>query len=550
MGTFDDLDLAPELVEALASEGIEAPSALQSQLIPVLLRGNSVLATAGPGSGIVVAYGAPLLSRLDADGDGPLALILVPSADRMEGVADSLARLASLTGHRVAALDGLYVLPDRAHILVAIPEAARTRVAAGQLSLERLEALVVDGAGAMAAGDGLETVEALLEGVSADVQRLVVAQPVTEAVESFAEAHLRRAVRVPPGGDRDTGSPNRGSLVVMEVSQPREEAALRAVSHLLLEARHVVVFVRSEDAAADLGDFLTLRGYAAGRPGASELPVWLAVDALETRKILDEHEGEDLVVVSVDVPGDLDVLDRRHGGGREGVILCLPRELAHVEAMAADAGYGLVRAELPAPDGTPGPLDDLFQELDGALEELDVAAYRALLEPLFDEHGPSAVAAAAVALLRKRPVQAPPSPSAGAPPLGQPPAFVRLFMSVGTKDGVRPGDIVGAITGEARVESNQIGKIDLRETFSLVEVDRTVAGAVIQALNGTSIRGRATRVDYHREDRGSRPARRDDRGGRRDDRGGRGGRPGGAGGRSGGGGAHRGRRPPRRDEGS
>lgn len=542
MSTFEELDLAPELVEALASEGIETPSALQSQLIPVLLRGNSVLAGAGPGAGVVVAYGAPLLSRIDADGDGPGALILVPTAERMEGVADSLARLASLTGHRVAALDGLYVLPDRARILVATPEAVRARVAAGQLSLEGLEALVVDGAGAMAAGDGLKAVEALLEGVSGQVQRLVVAQPVTEAVEAFAEAHLTRAVRIPPGGDRGSGSPDRGSLTVMEVEEPREEAALRAVAHLLLEARHVVVFVRSEDAAADLGDFLTLRGYAAGRPGETELPVWLAVDALETRKALDEHGGQDLAVLSVDVPGDLDVLDRRHGAGREGVLLCLPRELAHLEAMAAAAGYGLVRAELPAPRGTPGPLDDLFSELGGALEELDVAAYRALLEPLFAEHGPSAVAAAAVALLRKRPVREPRT-DAGPRPPGQPPAFVRLFMSVGTKDGARPGDIVGAITGEARVDSNQIGKIDLRETFSLVEVERSVAGAVIQALNGTSIRGRATRVDYHREDRSSGRAggRRDDRGGRRDDRGGRGGR-------SGGGGGHRGRRPPRRGD--
>lgn len=548
MSTFEDLNLAPELVEALASEGIETPSAVQAQLIPVLLRGNSVLAAAGPGSGIVVAYGAPLLSRIDPEGDAPRALVLVPSADRMEGVADSLARLASMTGHRVAALDGLYVLPDRAHILVATPEAVRARIASGQLSLEALEAVVVDGAGAMAVADALATVEAVLEGISGEVQRLVVAQPVTEAVEAFADAHLRKAVRVPPGGERDAGSPPRGSLTVMEVSEPRAEAALRATAHLLLEARHVVVFVRSEDAAADLGDFLTMRGYAAGRPGEANRPVWLGVDALETRKVLDELPDQDLVILSVDVPGDLDILDRRHGGGREGVILCLPRELGHLEAMASAAGYGLVRAGLPTPAGTPGAVDELLRQLGDALEELDVPAYRALLEPLFATHGPSAVAAAAVALLRKRPARETPPAAAAQQPTGQPPAFVRLFMSVGTKDGVRPGDIVGAITGEARVESDQIGKIDLRETFCLVEVERTVAASVIQALNGTSIRGRAARVDYHRENRGGGRDERGSRGGGRDDRGGRGGRRDDRSGRSGGSSGHRGRRPPSRGD--
>jgi ATP-dependent RNA helicase DeaD len=61
---------------------------------------------------------------------------------------------------------------------------------------------------------------------------------------------------------------------------------------------------------------------------------------------------------------------------------------------------------------------------------------------------------------------------------------------------------VGAIAGEAGIDAGRIGRIELKDSFSLVEVEQGVADRVIKGLNGTSIRGRAARVDYHREERG------------------------------------------------
>jgi ATP-dependent RNA helicase DeaD len=82
---------------------------------------------------------------------------------------------------------------------------------------------------------------------------------------------------------------------------------------------------------------------------------------------------------------------------------------------------------------------------------------------------------------------------------GRPVAFVRLFVSAGTRDNIRPGDLVGAITGEAGVKGEQVGKIELRDTFAVVEVAADVADRVIRALNGTTLRGRSLRVDFDRK---------------------------------------------------
>lgn len=503
MASFEALDLTPELVEALASEGIETPTRLQEQLIPVIRRGSDVVALAGPGSGILAAYAAPLLERVPPEGDGPLVLILAATTERAEALAESVGRLATVTGHRVAALGPLWVLPDRAQVVTATPDEALARLRAGHLSLERIQALVVDDAAGMAASGALSAVSTLCEGLKAEVQRVVVCLPLSEAVESFVATHLRKVVHVPPRASEETESPRyRGEVRALEFDGARDEAALRAVADLLGEARHVAVFVRNEDVAADLGDFLSLRGYRAGRPGDPDTPVWLAASSLEGRHALDEADAEGVVVLSADVPGDADALDRRHGAGRGGAILALPRELAHLKAVAQQAGYGVAIRPLPMPEVRPSGLARLLEQLGEAAATEDVEAYRALLEPVFEKHGAATVAAAAVALLRQRTAAAPSATEAPAPP-DRVQTFVRLFVSVGKRDNVGPGDLVGAIAGEAGIDAGRIGRIELKDSFSLVEVEQGVADRVIKGLNGTSIRGRAARVDYHREERGS-----------------------------------------------
>jgi ATP-dependent RNA helicase DeaD len=101
--------------------------------------------------------------------------------------------------------------------------------------------------------------------------------------------------------------------------------------------------------------------------------------------------------------------------------------------------------------------------------------------------------------------------------------MTRIFVNVGAMDNARPGDLVGAITNEAHITSAQVGKIDIRENHSLVEIATDVADTVISKLTGSTIRGRrvVARIDQDRPartgmNRGGRPADRGDRGPRRE----------------------------------
>lgn len=498
MDSFEDLGLPEELVEALAAEGIERPTPLQEAAIPVLRRGNNLLLAAGPGSGTLVAWGVPALERIAPDASGTATLVLTPTTESAQRLAESLQRLGAVTGHAVAALGSPWALPERAHILFGTPADILAAAAAGALNVETVSTLVVDQADRIERLGGLGPVEEVLGFLPRDGQRVVLALPVTPAVEDFVERHARRAATVPPrpaDGSLERTSVNRGTLRFRIVQEPKEEGLLATVAQLLSgDLRHVLVYCRSEDRAADVGDYLTLHGYLAGAPGDTGVPVWLGVQELAARTAAEGAEG--VSVVSYDVPADPDSLDRRHGRHDGGIVLLVPRELAHLRDVARRTGYALEPAPLP-----PRREDDASRFRDmlaKAAREEDISPYLLLLEPLFERMDPAEVAAAAVALLRQKAPPPPPPPAPSAAGREAPAAWVKVFLTVGERDGLTAKDLVGAITGEADVPGSKVGKIEIRESHTVVEVMEPVAKKVIAALNGTTIRGRSVRADFDR----------------------------------------------------
>jgi ATP-dependent RNA helicase DeaD len=396
LDSFEELGVAPELVEALAAEGIENPTPLQTDAIPLLRQGNNLVLAAGPGSGVMVAWALPLLERVEEDLDAPRLLVLTATAEAADRLGESLARLASTTGITVAALGSPWSLPGFAKVILGTPSDVLAAVAGGDVSLADVLALVVDQAQTIESLGGLGEVERVIDYLAPEAQRVLSALPVTEGVSDLVERHVRRSLIVPQA---DVEKPlKRGGIRFRVTPEPREGAALAMAAELLPDhARHLLFFCRSEDRAADLGDYLTLHGYLAGAPGDADTPVWLGVDALAARAAVKGIEG--VVVVSVDVPPDPDTLDRRHGIGPEGVVIVLARELAHLKSLGRRTGYETVPFPPPA-GGPPSSVVQLRATLESVLETEEGAPFLSILEPLFERYDPTEVAAAAVALLR------------------------------------------------------------------------------------------------------------------------------------------------------
>jgi ATP-dependent RNA helicase DeaD len=485
--SFEALGLRAELVEAVQARGWEAPSSLQKASIPVIRRGGNAVLRGSAGAGVLGAYGLALLDRVaegEADAVRPRAIVLTPTPEVAAAVANSLAPLAAAAGVRVHATGpGWPERLDDAMVLAATPRAVLDALSASRLKLEGVQALVLDDAGALfQLGDG-EALEAVTDAVPRDAQRIVVGDP-EDAVADFVERHVRRALTFPPvPADAEARPPARdGGRVGYVVALGSKLDALVS----LLERAPVDVVCRTSARAERVARELAMRGLGDGIrvTGPSEVDT-------------------DEPVISYDAPFDATELVDRHAGG--GAVILLSREVTHLRRIAAAAGVALEAGAAPPPARLMRDVERFRQHLRETVRSGDLAAQLLVLEPLLDEASLAELAAAACLLARRRDSAPPEAPAqlrpeaapAAKPPPGEP--FVRLFVSIGQRDDVGPGDILGAITGEAGIDGSKVGRIDIGDTFTTVEVESAVARRVIDALNGTTLRSRSLRVDYDRK---------------------------------------------------
>ncbi len=524
--SFEELPLGPETVAALAAEGIETPTPFQAAAIPVIARGNDLLGRAGPGSGTMVAYAAPLSERLEAGAGSPVCLVLCTGQRQATELARSLAGLCEAAGARAAALTDRWNLPERADFLV-VPADRFRAVYDGTIALKHLRAVVFHDGDGVVASVAADHLEAFLGGLPGDCQRIVCGLPFGPALHSLAKRFTRRAVSVPPRprpgttAGRDpagTKHPARArrrhaatgdearALQVVVAAGDRAEAVLDQTAELLQDpVRHVLVFTTSADHAADLGDFLATHGYQPGPPGDESVPVWISPgEDAAAREALDAAtDPASIATLSASVPPGAEIATVRHGTGGPARVLAEIRELAHLKEMAAEAALTLKRLRPARPQRVSATLDHLADDLHGAARAPQIAPYYLLVESLLDRFSAAEIAAAALLLLdRKTPKKD--TAAVGAGSAAAPESWVRLFVSAGQRDEVGPRELLGALTNQSGVPGDRVGRIDVRDRHSLIEVREGDAKTVISALNGTTLAGRSLRVDYDRA-KGRRP---------------------------------------------
>lgn len=544
MASFQDLGLREPLLAALEDAGIERPTALQAAAIPVLRREGNLVARAGSGSGKTLAYGLGVLDRIqpragadrdegDEDGDeaaeagGTRVLVLSATPEAAERAAMELVPYAQSAGLTIAASGGGWgTRSESADVLVATPHEVMEAVRTSAVKLEGVEAVVIDGAAEIESLGGWEALETLFDHVPRDAQRVIITSEVTDVVEDLASRRVKRAIRYPvAAADPKSMEPEAAPTSTIGYVPVGKRDKMDVVARLLgggSGGTPPVLYCRTDERAAELSEALSLRGFLVSDAEDEDADVIVIGTSADDEDEADTPAGQ---VISYDVPADEETLRARHGGEDPGFVLVEPRELAHLRDIARRAGFFAQPAGVAGDEPVSGSaeLRAFRGELRRALREEDLAAQMLILEPLFEDFTPTEIAAAASALLRrKRPAASaadamPPAAAAarqageprttsamrGAPgghaDAGAPPnAYARLFVSLGERDGVRANDLVGAIAGEANIPGTAIGKIEIRDTFSIVEVPADAAGKVISSLNGTTIRNRSVRVDYDR----------------------------------------------------
>jgi ATP-dependent RNA helicase DeaD len=530
---FDSLGLAEAIVKAVAALGYEEPTPIQREAIPVLISGRDLIGQAGTGTGKTAAFALPLLHRLASPSvstGGPRGLILVPTRELAMQVAEAVHKYAKGTTLRVVPVYGgapmdqqIRTLRRGADVVVATPGRALDLMRRGTLALDAVQVLVLDEADEMLDMGFADDLETILKATPATRQTALFAATMAPRIAAIAEKHLKKPARVMIKSEkRAAGKLPRVRQVAFITTRPQKAHALGRILEFE-DPASTIVFCRTRLEVDELTDTLKSHGYSAqALHGGMEqrqrdrvmhafrqeqTDVLVATD-VAARGLDIKHVSH---VINYDIPTAPEVYVHRIGRtgrlGRDGVAITLvdPREQRLLRQIEALTRQSIEIAPLPTEAALQAKrLGALRSTIDERIGTGGLDPYRAFIAELAHDQDLIDIAAAAVSLLQKAGDSA---PAPALPAAEEPTAeltsgpMTALFVGVGRSAGIRPGDLVGAITNEAHLTSRQLGKITIAPHHSLVDVPDALADRIIRALRRTTLRGKPVEVRRQRNER-------------------------------------------------
>jgi ATP-dependent RNA helicase DeaD len=537
---FAALGLDSALVAALVALGYEEPTPIQRESIPILIDGRDLLAQAATGTGKTAAFALPMLHRFLSRAPSPArttrGLVLVPTRELAMQVSEAIhkygrgARLTVVPVYGGASMSQqIRALERGATIVVATPGRALDHLTRGSLDLSDLEMLVLDEADEMLDMGFAEDLDALLEATPVTRQTALFSATMPSRILSIGAKHLNKPSRVTISIEKTAaGKLPRVRQVAYPVARAHKAMALQRVLDTENPAS-ALVFCRTRLEVDTLVEQLNAHGYRAealhggmqqrqrdavmSRFRQAKIDLLIATDVAARGLDIEQLSH----VFNYDLPSAPEAYVHRIGrtgrAGRGGTAITLvePREHRLLRTIERLTKQKIEVSPLPTvADLRARRLELTRATLRERLEAGDFDDVRGVVRALAEEFDIFDVAAAAVKLLQAADR---PRDEAALVDLPRPGRSrhsqdsVRLFIGAGRQSGIRPADLVGAITNEAGVTSAAIGAIDIRERFSLVEVPADAAAHIVKVMRGAALRGHKVPVRVDRDQE----AARDDR---------------------------------------
>ncbi len=535
--SFGALALLPAVLSAVETLGYQTPSPIQIETIPALLEGRDMLGQAQTGTGKTAAFALPLLSRLELTRREPQVLVMAPTRELAQQVAVSFSKYGqNLQGLEVATLCGgqeyreqLSALRRGAQVVVGTPGRIIDHLDRGSLKLDGLSALVLDEADEMLRMGFIDDVKRVVADTPKEAQRVFFSATLPTEIERIVNRYLVDPVKVAIESRTTTGENIEQRLVRVDGG-----AKLEALSRIL-EVEPVdaaIVFVRTRAACTTLMEQLSARGVnVASLSGDLD-------QSLRERTIQRLKRGKVDVLIATDVaargldvprithvfnydlPQDSEAYTHRIGrtgrAGRTGVSITFVGFREGRKAGWIEQATGQKMTEVAVPDEAAirAHRDEVFHQKVIAALTAGADEQRALVGRLVEEgYDPIELACAFARLARadEAPIgrlQAPrkeraPRDSRDSKPRrdrGPSEGMTRYRVSVGHKDGVKPGQLVGALANEGGIEGSRIGRIDIRTSFSVVELPSSLPASILAKMARARVAGRALEIS---EDRGA-----------------------------------------------
>jgi ATP-dependent RNA helicase DbpA len=451
---FSSLPLSAAMLANLDALGYAEMTPIQAQSLPVILKGMDLIAQAKTGSGKTAAFGIGLLSPLNPRFFGCQALVLCPTRELADQVAKELRRLARAADNiKILTLCGgvpfgpqIGSLEHGAHVIVGTPGRIQEHLKKGTLKLDGLNCLVLDEADRMLDMGFYDSIAEIINQTPAKRQTLLFSATYPTGIKQLSATFMRDPQQVKVEALHDDAQIEQRFYEI--APEQRMDAVLKLLHSYRPES--CVAFCFTKQQCQELVEHLTANGISAAALNGD-------LEQRDRDQVLAMFANRSLsVLVATDVAArglDIDALDM----------------VINVE-LARDSEIHIHRVGRTGRAGAKGLAMSLVAPAEGHRAQ----AIETLQKSPLNWHPLSSLK-----VQSNEPLQ---------------PPMVTLCIGAGRKEKLRPGDILGALTGEAGLPGAKIGKIALFDYQAFVAVERDVAKLALKRLSEGKIKGRSLRV--------------------------------------------------------
>ena len=447
---FSSLPLKPALLENIESLGYTHLTPIQAETLPYILEGKDVIAQAKTGSGKTAAFGIGLLSRLDFSSFRVQALVICPTRELADQVCKEIRRLARFTQNiKVQSLCGgvpfgpqVGSLEHGVHVVVGTPGRLQEHLRKRSLRLSNLKVLVLDEADRMLDMGFEEVITEVISYAPTHRQTLLFSATYSDPIREISQKFQYKPVSV------TIDSSHHDSVIEQRFYQIQKSQRINALGYLLAFHRpeSTVVFCNTKRECQDIESALNNSGFSVQalhgdldqkhrdqvlvRFANNSCSILVATDVAARGLDIKELQA----VINYDLPWDPEIYVHRIGrtgrAGKKGLAfsLCTEQELNRVVAI------------------------EEYQSIPAKWDE--IAPFEMTYEQRFE------------------------------------PPMVTLWIDGGRKDKVRPGDILGALTGATGIEGSDVGKIDVFDAHAYVAIKKNSVDKALGCLKNGKIKGR------------------------------------------------------------
>ncbi|MCL4128044.1 UNVERIFIED_CONTAM: hypothetical protein GTU68_029909 [Idotea baltica] len=523
---FSDLDLHPDVFAVIKTVGYEEPSPIQAQSIPIILDGSDMIGQAQTGTGKTAAFALPILSRMNASRKEPQTLVLAPTRELALQVATAFETYAkNLSGLRVVAIYGgapmgpqLKAIRQGAQVIVATPGRLVDHLRRDSKMLSTIRHLVLDEADEMLKLGFMDDLDVIFNAIPKERQTVLFSATLPNSIRDIATKHLKNPKHIKIANKTQTVSTIEQSHILVRADEKNS-----AVARLLEveEFDALIAFVRTKQATLDLASILEAKGYkvAALNGDIAQNQREKVITSLKNGR-LDIVVATDVAargldvprithVLNVDMPYDPESYVHRIGrtgrAGRVGkaLLLVTPRERRMLQVIERVTRQKVTESQLPNAQQI---LDARIKKLTNNLTKLiakSEASYGDIIDQLATNLDCSVRSLAAALLgkatsnqaftlaeVEKEQPKANSNRSKSSSNSRRSEGRTRCRAALGARNGVAPKNLLGAILNEGNLSRDAIGRIQIYESYSLIELPEEGLDTLFRTLKDTRVAGK------------------------------------------------------------